>query len=387
MYNNIDSNKAMLFCLCLVVLFSILPNSIANKSKNIDFIKGDSYYYKAMVESLIHDLDLSLANNIPEKHHYNGQLAIDKTGRLVPKHPIFFSILSMPFYYLWGQTGLLIYNFFNSILLFLLIFLINKIFHNSFLSFLVSITYTSTTLFFDYFYNFSPDIISTVFILSSVYFLLKIRFALAVFFLGFSICIKISNLIFVIPVLIYIIYNILTDKEHKIYSIKSYNLVSFFFKYTHIFAIFSILFVSLCPIFFANWYFFDSPFISGYDRAVAGISASGKYVYNIHSKMFNQPILKGSFNLLFDPRKGILCTNPILIFSLMGFIYSIKLHLFDKRLLLLVVLCLVQFSFFSKFDGWSNSHFSNRYLMTFIALSSVFTCQYFKVFFSRLLNT
>jgi hypothetical protein len=77
---------------------------------------------------------------------------------------------------------------------------------------------------------------------------------------------------------------------------------------------------------------------------------------------------------------GIVPTNPILVFALVGvgLIRSTKTLSTDStvKLWLIVVICACQFLFFAKYDEWWASSFSNRFLMTFIALSSVFTSSF-----------
>jgi hypothetical protein len=90
---------------------------------------------------------------------------------------------------------------------------------------------------------------------------------------------------------------------------------------------------------------------------------------------FNQPFALGLSRLLFDGRKGLIVTNPVLLLSALG-AACIGRSPHKAPLLLLLTLCLVQLSFFARYDQWNFSHFSNRFLMTTVALSSVFAGQF-----------
>jgi hypothetical protein len=94
-----------------------------------------------------------------------------------------------------------------------------------------------------------------------------------------------------------------------------------------------------------------------------------------HTSKFNQPLLEGVYLLLFHPRNGIIPTNLVLLLAFLG---SFRLRRTDspEKMYLILLICLIQFIFYAKYDEWFMSLFSNRFLMTFIALSSVFTSNY-----------
>lgn len=53
------------------------------------YLRGDCPYYFLTGDSLLADGDLDLGNQLPgEPSRYSGEVALDRRGRLVPKHPI-----------------------------------------------------------------------------------------------------------------------------------------------------------------------------------------------------------------------------------------------------------------------------------------------------------
>ena len=371
--------------LLFIFFFSVhIPNLIVNKSKNVPFLIGDDRYYKAMVVSIINDHDLFLENNIPKEWHFHGLLSSGKNKNLVPMHSIMMPILTVPFYYLFGDDGLLLFNLLNSFMILVFIFLINKQFHDSFISVTVSSLYCVASIFFAYAYSYSSDVFSTLIFLISVYFVLKHKFFSGVIFLGLSVFAKITNIIFFPFIFTFIFFAIFLQPKFSPTYLKkneSYKKILFFITLLFVFLI------SLLPIFLINKYLYGNFFTSGYQLSVIGLDSSNNFIINTHTSMFNQPFLKGVFQNLFDPLNGLIFTNPVLVFSFFGVFYCIKLKKLSPSLIFILSLSLMNFIFISKFDGWSNSHFSNRYLMIFIAFSSLFSGYYIKRLKTTIKNT
>jgi hypothetical protein len=57
----------------------------------------------------------------------------------------------------------------------------------------------------------------------------------------------------------------------------------------------------------------------------------------------------------------------------------------SAQLYLIIAVCLVQFFTFAKYDDWQTSEFSNRFLMTFVAGSSVLAGGYLDFLAKRFL--
>jgi hypothetical protein len=75
--------------------------------------------------------------------------------------------------------------------------------------------------------------------------------------------------------------------------------------------------------------------------------------------------------VLLDPINGVLPSNLVVLLAIVG-MASIKTSSRRVELYLIAGLCLVQLLFFAKYDEWYTSHFSNRFMMSAIAMSSVF---------------
>ena len=355
------------YIVLLYLFFIYLPLIISRSDSTESFLQGDSYYYRAIMDSLLNDGDLLMANNVPTDP-LNGQLAIGTDG-FVPKHPILLPLVSLPFYYLFGNPGLLLFNILDCMILMVLIFRLNCLFFDHPIAFITTILYATGTLFLDYAYSFSPDIFSTVLLLAGLYLTIRGRFYISAVLLGLSIFAKLPNALLAGIILSYAGFLILR-REDANNSAKE----NFRNQFTVAITTAVIFLISLVPFAYANYLLFGSPVITGYQRtAVAG--ADGQMISADHASKFNQPLLKGTFLSLFAPRNGILPTNPVLILAFLG-VFRIKRSGDQSRTYLILLLCLVQFVLFAKYDEWYMSHFSNRFLMTFVALSSVFTSHF-----------
>src|SRR5215470_10825414 len=119
------SDRAWLVILVFYLCLIYPPLVLSDTAAQLSFFKGDCYYYRAVVVSLLQDGDLLLANNLWKP--LSGQLAIGRQG-LVPKHQILMSLVSIPFYLLLKDKGLLLFNIVDCMILMALIFKLNRLF-------------------------------------------------------------------------------------------------------------------------------------------------------------------------------------------------------------------------------------------------------------------
>lgn len=350
-------------CTTILVLYLCLiypPWILSNLVAKVDFIKGDGHYYEAVIISLLQDGDLLLANQVPVDL-LNGQLALGKQG-LVPKHPILLSLVSLPFYQAFGSRGLLVFNIVASVVLVLLIFQLNRLFFTPLHALITTTLYATATLFYNYAYNYSPDVFSTVLILAGLICVLRKRYYFGAVALGFAVFAKLANLPMVAIVLIYAGAMILGGHSTAAKRFVQIAAVGIFFA------------LALLPFGFVNHSLFGSPWLTGYQRtAVRG--PAGEVAISDHVNKFNQPVVWGSLRLLFDPNSGVVTTNPILLLAFLG-LFRMNRPADAAPLYLVLAVCLAQFFTFAKYDEWQTSEFSNRFLMTFVAGSSVLTGGY-----------
>jgi len=342
----------------------------------LNFLKGDCYYYRAVVVSLIEDGDLLLANNISDiSYQLNQQLAVGKEG-LVPKHPILMPLFSIPFYLLLKDKGLLLFNVVDCMILMVLIFKLNRLFFDGYIAFAVTALYATGTLFFDYVYNYSPDVFSTVLVLGGLYFVLRRKFYTGAFLLGLSVWAKIPNALLAGIGLSYVGFTIFFsgNGEQRATQATENSLLK---KVAIMATVVAVFVLALIPLLYTNYRLFGSPFVTGYQRMAVVGRAPGEILAISDTASFNQPLLKGVYLLLFDRYHGVIPTDPVVVLGFLG-LFQLRRNGNQEKFYFLLAICLAQFLFFSKYDEQFASHFSNRYLMTFVAVSSVFTGSFLK---------
>ena len=368
-----DRHFILIILLYLFLLYT--PTVLSRLVSHEEFLKGDCVYYQAVIVSLINDHDLLLANNISDDP-LAGQLALGKNG-FVPKHPILMPLVSGPFYILFGSHGLLIFNIIDCALLIIIIFKINRLFFGELTSLVTTILYASCTLFLDYVYNYSPDIFSSVFVLAGLYLMMVGRYYLSAVLLGLSVFAKVTN--GPIAGVILLSAGFVRSKKDSVSS-KSFEHL---WQNALITLKASVVFlVALTPFFLTNYFLFGSPFETGYQLNVVAGPATGDIMFRNHADRFNQPLLMGICQILFHPTSGIIVTNPLLYFAFIGLFYSKKIGN-PRKISLIGIICLLQLFFYAKYDFWYMSHFSNRFLLIFVALSSVFVSNYLEYQFFK----
>jgi hypothetical protein len=382
------SDRAWLVILVFYLCLIYPPLVLSDTAANLRFLKGDCYYYRAAVVSLLEDGDLLLANNISDiSDHLNMQLALGKEG-LVPKQSILMPLFSIPFYLLLKDKGLLLFNIVDCMILMVLIFKLNRLFFDGYIAFAVTALYATGTLFLDYVYNYSPDVFSTVLVLGGLYFVLRRKFHIGALLLGLSVFAKITNALLAGIGLSYAALTILfSGKGEQTASQATEN--SVLKKVGVMTTIGAVFLFSLLPLAYTNYKLFGSPFVTGYQRQALAGRASGEIIAVAETARFNRPLIQGVYSLLFDRYHGVISTNPVVILGVLG-LFLLRRNGNQEKFYLLLAVGLAQFLFFSKYDDQFASHFSNRYLMTFVALSSVFTGSFLKYvrdkFFSEILS-
>jgi Mannosyltransferase (PIG-M) len=377
------SDRAWLVILVFYLCLIYPPLVLSYRAANLNFLKGDCYYYRAAVVSLLEDGDLLLANNISDiSDHLNMQLALGKEG-LVPKHPVLMPLFSIPFYLLLKDKGLLLFNVVDCMILMVLIFKLNRLFFDGYIAFTVTALYATGTLFFDYVYNYSPDVFSTVLVLGGLYLVLQRKFYAGALLLGLSVFAKISNALLAGIGLSYVGFKILfSGKGEQTASQATEN--SLLKKVGVMTTAVAVFLLSLVPLAYTNYKLFGSPFVTGYQRMALAGRAPGEILAVSDTGSFNQSLLKGAYLLLFDRYHGVIPTNPVVFLAFLG-LFQLRRNGKQEKFYFLLAICLAQFLLFSKYDEQFASHFSNRYLMTFVALSSVFTGSFLKYVTDRFL--
>jgi hypothetical protein len=115
-----------------------------------------------------------------------------------------------------------------------------------------------------------------------------------------------------------------------------------------------IFMVALLPLAYTNYLLFGSPVVTGYQRTAVAGHESDQVLSIDHTDKFNQPLVKGAYQLLFHRYYGVIPTNPIIILGFLGVIWIRRIE--DRaKIYLILTICFIQFIFFAKYDEWDMS--------------------------------
>jgi len=316
------------------------------------YLRGDCQYYYYTAVSISVDRDLDLANQLPppmERH--SKDLAVDKRGRLVPKHPIWMSLAALPLILVMGAPGALVFNLIQLLALMFLAFAFARRYASDPASAVAVMLTGVTSSLPHYAWNFSPDIFVTMLLMAALVTLPAdrrpklIRHFAAGLLLGIAVVSKYS-LFLAIPGI-----PLLSGRPAR----RTLPTLAAGF------ALPVLLWAAL------NTHFFGSPLITPYDR-MASIQENIGQVHSQRSD-FDYPLWKGIKNQILDPKRGLLPTTPITILSILG-LWTLARR---DRLAALYLggTNLAIFLFFSKYRWWGASHYGSRFLMPLVVLAAV----------------
>jgi hypothetical protein len=314
------------------------------------YLRGDCQYYYFTALSLWQDGDLDLANQLPpplERH--SGDLALDRRGRLVPKHPIWLALVAQPLIITLGPTGALVFNLVQIMLLLLVIYLVACRYASPECSAAAVVATAIASVIPHYVWNFSPDVFVSLLLMTGLLTLTAQRSAwsplVAGSLFGWAVLAKMSALLAAVGTPLLLRRPLRPG-------------------------------LMLLPVGFVlplliggalNLHLFGSPLTTAYDR----IATFSDGVVSLGSQRsdFDLPPWQGAVGQLLDLEHGLLFTSPITLLALLG-IPALARR--DRRLALYTSgTMLALFAFFSCYRLWSASHYGNRFLLPVVVLAAL----------------
>ncbi len=334
------------FCLLLGLLeVSYTVLSVISAAPNWDsFLNGDCPYYAATAISLVDDGDWDIRNQLPgELKGHEGFFALSKNGRIVPKHSTLLPIMSIPLYLCFGTPGFLATNL---IVVFTLMIGVARLAGSGPGARLLALGAYVSTPFHAYTYSFSIDILGTALLVWSFVCAQQKRPVLCGLLAGLAVWAKVYLAILLLPLVLIIIPQ----------------------GWRATLRCAAAAFVGVLPMLVINAYLFGSPVMTGYDRDAR--IAPGGYTLTEHYSRFNQPVLAGLGNLLFDRRIGMLYTAPLWFLWPLGLCIAWRVGSRPDRLCLaaLVLSLSLNLLVFALYDEWDASVSGNRFLFPALAI-------------------
>lgn len=311
------------------------------------YLRGDCSYYVAAARSIAEDGDLDIRNQLRQPLWiHSTQVALDQEGRFVPKHPLWMSVAVIPFLLLFGNVGALIFNFVQLLILCFLLFVLARCIVSPWEAAGAVCLTTSLSYLPHYVWNFSPDIFLSVLYLMSIVSIHDTRkpwrHILAGILLGLAMTAKPSYLL--AGVALPLLSGLPLKKSLSFLAVGGVIPV--------------MLWMGL------NQHLFGAPLVSPYDR-IAHFTERGVELHS-NRQDFTEPLLKGVWGQFADPKKGLLQTSPITIFS-----FLFLPLLWRKEMRWALYTCITScgiYLFYSKYALWRASHWGNRFLLPIVIL-------------------
>jgi hypothetical protein len=318
----------------------------------LPYLRGDCQYYYFTAISLWHDGDLDLSNQLtsPLVRH-SGDVSLDHEGRLVPKHPIWFSLAALPLIAALGPSGALVFNVCQLVLLLYLTYRLAVRFARPPAASLAVVVTGTVSFLPHYVWNFSPDIFVTLMLIAGLVSLpadrspARMRCFAAGMFFGLAAVTKYPLFLALLGIPL-----LLGRPYRKTLSAFAAGLAL-------------PLVVWAC----LNVHLFGSPFVTPYDR----IAEIGDGVTTVRSQRsdFDVPMWTGIREQLFESKRGLLFSTPITLLALLGLPLMVERH--RRTALYLGGTSLLIFLLFSKYQWWRASTHGNRFLLPIVVLAAV----------------
>ena len=333
--------------LLLLIAAGIIASLWGRTVSSGDFLIGDCPYYASAAVSLRVDGDLDLTNQLRGGLTvHQRQVALGRGGEWYPKHPVLMSLLSVPFYALFGVAGFLAFNVLVMTALAAVVWALCRRHVSGGVAAFSTVVILAGSFLRAYVYNYSPDLFSTLLVLCGLLLAFQERPLAAGALLGLSVMAKLTNLFGLL-----LVAGFLLARPPRRGALR---LAAGAFPFLAVLALLNIA-------------MFGSPAASGYDRTL--VMEDGVMTTVSHRGFFDLPPLEGVRGQLLSPRTGLFPTSPVLLLALPGLVLLIRRRPWEG--LLLLCLCEFIFLLFSTYRWWATSHYGNRFLMTPVALAAV----------------
>ncbi|CAN5203298.1 hypothetical protein BH11PLA2_BH11PLA2_18780 [soil metagenome] len=323
--------------------------------RGVSYIDGDSPYYAMTCESLLRDGDLDITNNITssadlsisreELRPHEGFFAVSPGGRVVPKHSTLLPILSVPFRWLFGIHGYLVINVIVAILL---VISVAKLAGDTNAARLLAFGLFITSSWFGYTFNYSPDLFVALLITAAFAFARYERWLLCGVMAGLAVWAKAYAAVILLPLAIIIVPAGVRATLLAVCG-SSFGII---------------------PMLWINMVLYGGPLVTGYDCDGRINAAGNGFITREHYSLFNQPMVQGTINVLFDLRAGMIRTAPAWFLWPFGLLMILQQPTgFPKRFAISLALAsLFNVLLFAHYECWDATTNGNRFLFPAVAL-------------------
>jgi hypothetical protein len=327
---------------------------------------GDGIAYRATVRGLVDQFTVDPATAFPEGEKYNpaasrnlslndSNRALCRDGTFLPSRSLVMPVVLIPFYFIFREYGLLLFNLLQCLLLLWLVFLFHRHFFDDAVAAFTTLAWLADGILKAYAYNVSPDVFGCVVMLGGTVFCWKKDASTRAWWLGgallgLSIWLRPSNALVGIVLLPAALESL---KARSLQPALKHPLLAM--------AAMTLLWAVL------NAWWFGNPLTPAYEHMV--VIHNGVLSTEPHSARFNRPFWESLSSTFFEKNWGFFFTAPHWpLFA--GLLVWWTRHrpamaVVTGILTFLPVLLLV------KYDFWNASSQGNRFMLFSSAISSV----------------
>ncbi len=342
----------ILLVLPLAFVSDVIPRfqaGLRSRSAQPTFLIGDGRFYRATAMSLLYDQDLDLRNQFAQLgYRPDANTALGSRGEWYPKHSIALPVVSLPFFAMAGDVGLLLFNLVQLVILGLVMWRCAARHCTDMTAAFVTIVYCLGTMLARAAYNYSPDVLAALVFLCGYLAAVERRPVASGALVGLSVWAKLPN-VFLLPVVAIYVAATSPKREAVRFAVAA----------------------AVPLIGWAGWcqWMFGSPLITPYDHVIAAIVNGQAVIEPSHRTLYDQPLLTGLLRQIFDGDRGLLVSAPIIVlapFGLRALFASSR-----AEALLVAGLCAAQLLSFAKYRLWDQSSFGHRFLILTVVLTAI----------------
>ncbi len=326
------------------------------------YLRGDCPYYFLTAVSLLQDGDLDLGNQLigarreslrayGDLERHSAHVALDRFGRLVPKHPLALPLAALPLIAALGAPGALLFNLLQlAALLGVLFGLARRGAGPWAAAAAVALTGVGTFLP-QYAWNFSPDILATLLLAGGLLALpadrgpAPLRHLFAGLLFGAALVAKLPYVVALPGALA-----LVGSPWRRTLPPLAAGLA-----------------LPLALLTLLNVHLFGSPTTTAYDR-IAVFAGGAVRAYSVRGG-FDLPLATGLAGQLFDRAHGLLPTTPITLVSLAGLPLLARRR--PRLAFAVAVAAAALLLLFSRYRFWYTSDYGNRFLLPLVALAAL----------------
>lgn len=304
----------------LVALALMLLLPVAQEYEPYSFLHGDGAFYANINRGIVESGSLDqgklhprswIEDSLPWNRNLDqgwSNVSLGADGvTWYPKHPFLMPLAATPFYVAFGMPGLLVFNVFATLLLLFLAFRVATRFVSPVSAALATLLFAASPLFQRSAYSYSNDIFYAALALGGLLALLHDRRRWAGILLGLAVWAKVSNVLFVAPVLVWYGLRMLrrpaTDASGR---------------WRPLVELGAALALPLAVFAVANWWMFGAPWTTSYDRIL--VRQDGVIALESARERFGTPMWQGLRVLVGHGREGLWQNLAVFFVALAGFV-------------------------------------------------------------------